>query len=115
MAWRIERSPETDADLRSIFEFLIESHLAFEHDLSEAFQKASDRTDRIEDAIGSLLMTPYQGTLRPELGPGIRSVTKDRAILYFDIDADAEIIRILAVFYGGQDHRRAMLARLRAG
>ncbi len=42
-----------------------------------------------------------QGTLRPE-----------RAIFYFDADDDRRMVRVLAVFFGGQDHRRGMLTRL---
>lgn len=56
--------------------------------------------------------TPHQGTLRPELAPGLRSVTKDRAIFYFDVDDDRRVVRVLAVFFGGQDHQRLMLKRL---
>ena len=60
----------------------------------------------------SLGEAPHQGTLRADLLPGLRSVTKDRAIFYFDIDDDRRTVRILAVFFGGQDHTRRMLMRL---
>ncbi|MCE2521428.1 MAG: hypothetical protein J4G15_16815 [Alphaproteobacteria bacterium] len=35
-----------------------------------------------------------------------------RAITWFDVDKDQEMIRVLAMFFGGQDHVRYMLARL---
>ena len=41
--------------------------------------------------------------------PGLRTVTKDRAIFYFLVD---EEVRVLAVFFGGQAHQRAMLRRV---
>jgi toxin ParE1/3/4 len=41
-------------------------------------------------------------------------VTKQRAVFYFDVDDDQRLVRILAVFFGGQDHQRAMLRRLLA-
>ncbi|MEQ1616787.1 MAG: hypothetical protein ABL883_00400 [Terricaulis sp.] len=43
---------------------------------------------------------------------GLRSDTKDRAISYFTVDDDARLVRVLAVFFGGQDHQREMLKRL---
>jgi plasmid stabilization system protein ParE len=55
---------------------------------------------------------PHQETLRPDLLPGLRSVTKQRAIFYFDVDDHLRLVRVLAIFFGGQDHQRAMLQRL---
>jgi plasmid stabilization system protein ParE len=60
----------------------------------------------------SLGEKPHQGTLRPELLPGLRSVTKQRAIFYFIVDEPKRQVRVLAVFFGGQDHQRQMLRRL---
>ena len=57
--------------------------------------------------------SPHQGTLRTKMVPGLRSVTKDRAIFYFTVDDEARLVRVLAVFFGGQDHQREMLKRLR--
>jgi plasmid stabilization system protein ParE len=54
-------------------------------------------------------------TVLPKLAPGLRSVTKDRAVFYFTFDDDARIVCVLAVFFGGQDHQRAMLRRLLGG
>jgi toxin ParE1/3/4 len=55
---------------------------------------------------------PFQGTLREDLLAGLREVTKQNAIIYFISDAQSETVRVLAVFFGGQDHRRHMLLRL---
>ena len=35
-----------------------------------------------------------------------------RSIYRFDIDESGETVRVLAVFFGGQDHVRHMMARL---
>ena len=55
---------------------------------------------------------PHQGTLRPHLGDGIRNVTKNRAVYYFDVDDSKKLVRVLAVFFGGQDHDARILLRL---
>jgi len=39
-------------------------------------------------------------------------LTIDRAIYWFDVDEAARKVRILAIFFGGQDHVRHMLVRL---
>jgi plasmid stabilization system protein ParE len=44
--------------------------------------------------------------------PNLRHVTIDQAIYWFLVDEDALIVRVLAIFFGGQDHIRRMLARL---
>ncbi|MFK3688974.1 type II toxin-antitoxin system RelE/ParE family toxin [Agrobacterium tumefaciens] len=62
----------------------------------------------------SLGTAPFQGTLLPNGLPGIRRVTKHQAILYLDVDEPKEMVRILAVFFGGQGHQRHMLKRLAA-
>jgi len=62
--------------------------------------------------MASLADLPHQGTLHPKVMPGLRSVTKNRANFYFTVDDEAQIVRVLAVFFGGQDHQRAMLVRL---
>ncbi len=48
------------------------------------------------------------------MSPGLRHVTKGRAIFYFFIDEATKSVHGLAVFFGGQDHHQHMLARLGA-
>jgi plasmid stabilization system protein ParE len=44
--------------------------------------------------------------------PGLRNVTKDKTVFYFTVHEDLEEVRVLAIFFGGQDHIRKMLMRL---
>lgn len=112
MAYRVERSLATDRDLAAIFDFLLESYMAFGDARSEALERAAERVEGIEAEMLGLGDLPNQGSLRSEILPGLRSVTKRRAIFYFDVDDDLRLVRVLAVFFGGQDHQRAMLRRL---
>lgn len=112
MAYRVERAEETDRDLEAVFDFLFESFVAFGEDAGSALEHASRRVLAIEGAMAGLGKTPHQGTLRPELGEGLRNVTKERAVFYFDVDDEARLVRVLAIFYGAEDHRRKMLLRL---
>lgn len=112
MAYRVIRSEESDRDLEAIFDFLFEAALGFGEDDATAFQRASSRILEIEDAMIALGDTPHQGTLRADISDDLRSVTKGRAIFYFDVDDSSRLIRVLAVFFGGQDHQTRMLLRL---
>jgi plasmid stabilization system protein ParE len=114
MPYRVERSLDTDRDLAAIFDFLLQSYMEFGEGRGEALEHAAIRVEGIEAEMQSLGDAPNQGTLRPDILPGLRSVTKQRAIFYFDVDDDQRLVRVLAVFFGGQDHQRAMLRRLSA-
>lgn len=110
MAWTVERAEDTDRDLEAIFDFLFDAAVGFGDSPAEAFDRATARLAAIEEAM--LGRAPRQGTTDPDLPPGLRHTTKDRAIFYFELDEAARRVRVLAVFFGGQDHRRAMLVRL---
>lgn len=115
MAYRVLRAAAVDLDLDLIFDFIADSAEDLGETPQTAFEIASRRILGIEHAMEALGRVPHQGTLQPALGPGIRHVTKDRAILYFDVDDASETVRILAVFFGGQDHDARILLRLLAG
>lgn len=115
MTYRVERAEDTGRDLEIIFDFLFDSFLAFGEDADTAMERASRRVLAVEDAMAGLGKVPHQGTLRPEFGEGLRSVTKERAVFYFEVEDEARVVRVLAVFYGAQDHQRRMLLRLLGG
>lgn len=115
MRHRVIRSPAAERDLDATFDFLFDSHLRLGDDADSAFERAAGRVRGIHEALDLLGRTPQQGTLRPEIRPGLRSVTKDRAIFYFELDDEKREVRVLAVFFGGQDHQRAMLRRVMGG
>tara|TARA_R100000322_G_scaffold97169_1_gene61174 strand:- start:10492 stop:10836 length:345 start_codon:yes stop_codon:yes gene_type:complete len=112
LAYKVVRATAVARDLSLIFDFLYQAAQDFGDEPDVAFDRAATRIREIETAMEGLGAVPFQGTLRPELGPGLRSVTKGRAVFYFDADEKTETVRLLAVFYGGQDHRARMLVRL---
>ena len=112
MNYRIERQEAVESDLVSISDFLLRSFEAFGHSTEEAEAMVAERLEGFLHALQGLAKAPYRGPLRPEMGSGIRNVTMDRFIVYFDVNEDMRVVRILAIFYGGQDHMRRMLARM---
>ena len=115
MAFKVVRSAAYLRDLALILDHLAGAYLEFGEPPSDAFDHAVRRIRSINADVRSLGQAPYQGTLRPELAPGLRQVTKNRAIFYFEIDEERAEVRVLAAFFGGQDHQRHMLMRLGAG
>ena len=112
MTWRTEFAADAERDFELIFEHLFGAYRKFGEDRAEAFGKAVERLERIRAAAEGIAQAPRRGTLHEDIAPGLRHVTIDRAIFWFDLDETAEMVRILAVFFGGQDNVRRMLARL---
>jgi toxin ParE1/3/4 len=110
--YAVERERAVDRDLACIFDFLVESYQTFGEDEVAAIDRAAIRIRKIEAAMQSLGRAPHQGTLMPKLRPRLRSVTKDHAVFYFEVDDSRRTIRVLAVLLSSQDHRRRILKRL---
>lgn len=112
MAYKVSFAADAERDFELIFDFLVESYLGFGESEETATERALERVQSIgKDATG-IGKTPFRGTLHSDLLPDLRHVTLNRAIFWFDIVEATEEVRILAVFFGGQDHHRRMLARL---
>jgi len=113
MAFEVIRSVEFESDLNLIHDHLVESYITLGEAFPEAFDHAEARIEAIEMELAMLARAPYQGTLAPDLGPGLRHVTKNRAIFYFKVDDERQLLLVLAVFFSGQDHGQHILKRLR--
>lgn len=99
---------------------LIEAHLARSYrDIgerpAEAARRAEARIDSIIATAERLATAPFRGERHDDLLPGLRHLSIDSAIYWFVPDADIRQLRVLAVFFGGQDHQRHMLVRLLKG
>lgn len=112
MAYRIELTSSAERDLQIIFEFLVESYLAFGEGADEAIDRAGKRIDGLYDAMERLGQMPHQGTVNDHISEGLRNITIHRGIFWFKVREATETVHILAVFFGGQDHQRRIVARL---
>jgi plasmid stabilization system protein ParE len=72
------------------------------------------RISDIRAAAESLTLFPERGTERGDILPGLRFMVMERAIYWYDVDDRAQAVRVLGMFFGGQDHIRRMLIRLLA-
>lgn len=115
MRFAVEFSAGAERDFGLIFDHLFESYVAFGEDTEEALDRAARRVMDIRKATDQLASFPLRGTARDDILPGSRFLAIRRAIYWFDVDQKARKVRILAVFFGGQDHIRHMLVRLLGG
>jgi plasmid stabilization system protein ParE len=112
MRFAIEFSADAERDFDLIFDHLFESYVAFGESTEEALDHAARRVMEIRKAADRLARFPLRGTARDDILPGIRFLAIARAIYWLDVEQTARKVRILAVFFGGQDHIRHMMVCL---
>ena len=110
--WSLEFSADADRDFELIFDHLVKSYLEFGEDHDVAFDHAIERIRGIQVSANKLTLAPKQGTLRPDILEGLRFVRLEKAVFWFVLDEGQKTVRVLAVFFGAQDHIRHMLVRL---
>ena len=114
MRFRIEFSAEAERDFALIFDHVFESYCSFGESVEAALDHCEDRIRDIRQETDRLGAAPYRGERHDDLLPGLRHLTIDRAIYWFDVNDEKQRVRLLAIFFGGQDHVRHMLSRLLA-
>ena len=110
--WTVEFAAAAEQDFELIFDHLLHSYQEFGDDAETAFDRAERRIVDIQSSAIDLAKIPFQGTLRPDILPGIRFVRHDKAVFWFVAQEAREVVQVLAVFFGSQDHIRHMMARL---
>ena len=112
MAFRLEFSVDAERDFGLIFDHLLQSYLGFGESLESALDRDEARIREIRTSASRILAALHRGERHDDLLPGLRHLAIARAIFWFDVDDSRETVRVLAVFFGGQDHVRHTLARL---
>lgn len=112
MPFAIEFSEESERDFELIFDHLFESYVGFGESAESALEHAARRILEIRRAADRLATFPIRGVIRDDILPGVHYLAIDRAIYWFDVHEATQKVRILAIFFGSQDHVRHMLVRL---
>lgn len=110
--YRVRPAAEVVRDFDLIEDHLLRVYQDLGDDLDSATERAADRIDDAIAYMRTFATHPHRGTEHPGIRPGIRTVTDKSFIFYFEIDEPVSEVRILAVFFGGVDHRRQILGRL---
>ncbi|MFB2564567.1 type II toxin-antitoxin system RelE/ParE family toxin [Rhizobium sp. IMFF44] len=110
--WSLEYSGDADLDFELTFDHLFAAYLDLGDPSGDALERAASRIRELRLEIDRLVETPYIGTLRPDIYPGIRFLRRDKAAVWFLPIEESRTIVVAAIFFGGQDHIRRMLARM---
>ena len=92
---------------------MIQAYQEFGDDIIHAMERAATRIEAALTYLRTFAAHPHRGTEHPTIRPGIRTVTNKNFVIYFEIDDASLEVRILAAFFGGTDHRRQIMDRLR--
>lgn len=113
--WGLEFSAEAEWDFELIFDHLARSYVELGDEPDAALRRAADRVRAIRSSVDLLAKSPFMGTLRSDIRPGLRFVRLQKTVIWFRPDEDRACVVVIALFFGAQDHIRHMLARLLSG
>ncbi len=111
--YTVRRAADVTRDLDLIEEHLVKSYEEFGDGLQSAVERAAARIDEALVYMRTFVTYPHRGTEHAKIRPGIRTVTNKNFIFYFEVDDLSSEVKILAIFFGGIDHRQQMMDRLR--
>ncbi len=112
MAYRIEFTASAEADLFAIVDYLTESYRSFGENAAEALARADRRQILIRANAQRIAEAQHRGARPFDLAPELRHLTMGRAIYWFEIDEASATVRIVAMFFGADDHLPAMQKRM---
>jgi len=108
------RAAEVGRDFEFIFDYLVRAYVGFGDEAGRAGARAAARVGEALKYLRSFGTRPQRGTEQGAIRPGVRTVTHKNFVFYFEVDEGVGEVKVLAVFFGGVDHRRQIVERLRA-
>ncbi len=111
--YKVVRAASITQDLDLIEDHLVQSYQAFGDDPNTAAERAAARIEEALAYLRTFATNPHRGTEHRTIRPGIRTVTNKNFVIYFEIDEPSSEVRLLALFFGGADHRSQIMDRLR--
>lgn len=111
--YRVRRAAAVTRDLDLIEGHLVQVYQDFGDDLESAAERSAARLDEALAYMRTFEFRPHRGTEHPEIQSGLRTVTSNKFIFYFEIDEPLSEVRILAVFFGRANRDQQILDRLR--
>jgi plasmid stabilization system protein ParE len=111
--YAVLRGAKIGRDFSRIRQHLIRSYQEFGDTKAIATERANARIRAAFDYMLTFATHPHRGTVHPELRDSVRHVTAQQFVYYFEIDDHRAEVRILTVFFGGEDHSEQIAERLR--
>jgi len=102
MSYRVVFAPEASDQLEELFLYIADQS-------SPAI--AQRYTDAVIATCEGLALFPHRGVARDDIRPGLRLTHhKGRTVIAYAVDEETQMVAIVGVFYGGQDHEGALSA-----
>ncbi|MDO9713735.1 type II toxin-antitoxin system RelE/ParE family toxin [Paracraurococcus lichenis] len=111
--YKVRRAADVTRDLDLIEDHLVRVYQDLGEDPGDAAERAAVRLGEALRYMRTFETYPHRGTEHPQIHPGLRTVTSRSFIFYFEVDEASAEVSVLAVFFGGADHRRQITDRLR--
>ena len=111
--YNVRRAADVTRDLDLIEDHLVKTYLEFGEEVGSAVERAAARIDEALVYMRTFVTHPHRGTEHAKIRSGIRTVTNKNFIFYFEVDDLSSEVRIIAIFFGGVDHRQQITDRLR--
>lgn len=101
MIYTVRFAPEAQAQLDAIEDYIA---------IASGFPAAAARfVDGIVAYCESFETFPERGTRRDDLLPGLRIIGYRKSVtVAFRVSADAQVVSVVGVFYGGQDYEGSL-------
>jgi toxin ParE1/3/4 len=102
--YAVQRAANVAADISRIRKHLIRSYQEFGDTRTVATERANSRIREAFDYMQTFATHPHRGTVHPELRDSVRHVTDRQFVYYFEVEDQLAEVRIISVFFGGEDH-----------
>ena len=100
MSYRVVFTPEASDQLEALFLYIAEQ---------SSPTIAQRYTDAVIATCEGLALFPHLGVARDDIRPNLRLTHhKGRTVIAYAVDDETQMVAIVGVFYGGQDHEGAL-------
>ncbi len=96
MAFRLEFSAEAARDFGLIFDHLLEGYISFGESLERAIEHAEARVLEIRATPDRILSALRRGKSHDNILPGLRHLTINRAIYWFEVNEEKKTVHMPA-------------------
>ncbi|CCQ72460.1 type II toxin-antitoxin system RelE/ParE family toxin [Magnetospira sp. QH-2] len=97
------------ADLECIMEHLFRNYVFFGDNPAEAVEKVEARIFELRQFINGLKAFPQKGRRRDDLKKGLRLLPDQRkAAIAYEVVEKTKTVKVLRIFYGGEDYESVM-------
>lgn len=109
--YSVRRAADVTRDLDLIKDHLVKTDQEFGEEFASAVARAASRINEALAYLRTFVTYPHRGTIHTEIRAGLRTVTNQNFIYYFEVDDLLFEVRIIAIFFGSINHQQQIIDR----